>query len=146
MKQVLLPNALVVATDFSACSKRALETALSWCAPTAEITVLHVIDTELARRLEHAGLGSFADAMRKMHERAERELAVLDREKDRESVDSMVVEGAPFIEIIKIANDLDCDLIVLGNHGGDAGLTEILFGSTAEKVLRGARRPVLCIP
>jgi nucleotide-binding universal stress UspA family protein len=58
----------------------------------------------------------------------------------------MIVEGIPFVEIVKIANDLDCDLVVMGMHRSQPGPTEVLFGSTAEKVLRAARRPVLCVP
>ena len=80
-----------------------------------------------------------------MRTAAERDLAALAAEKGSASFESMIVEGVPFVEIIKIANDLDSDLIVIGSRG-HSGLTELFFGGTAEKVLRGGRRPVLCIP
>jgi nucleotide-binding universal stress UspA family protein len=58
----------------------------------------------------------------------------------------MVVVGEPFVEIVKIANDLECDLIVIGIQGREGGIKQLLFGGTAEMVLRAAKRPVLCIP
>jgi nucleotide-binding universal stress UspA family protein len=50
------------------------------------------------------------------------------------------------VEILKIARDLDLPLIVMGIRGQSMPAEELLFGSTAEKVLRGTRVPVLCVP
>jgi nucleotide-binding universal stress UspA family protein len=50
------------------------------------------------------------------------------------------------VEILKIASDLDVDLITIGSRGAVAPIKELLFGGTAEKVLRGALCPVLCVP
>jgi len=62
-------------------------------------------------------------------------------------VESMVVVGKPFAEILRIAFDLHFSLIVMGIRGRhQGGIEEILFGSTAEKVLRAARIPVVCVP
>ena len=61
-------------------------------------------------------------------------------------VERMIVVGSPFVEILKIARDLDLPMIVMGVRGRSTGAEELLFGSTAEKVLRGARVPVLCVP
>ena len=48
---------------------------------------------------------------------------------------------------VKIARDLDLPMIVIGMRGRTSPPDEeVLFGSTAEKVLRGARVPVLCVP
>ncbi len=59
----------------------------------------------------------------------------------------MAAVGKPFAEILRIAADLDFGLIVMGIRGQhQGGIEEILFGSTAEKVLRAARIPVLCVP
>lgn len=140
-----IPGAVLVAVDFSACSLRALDAVLPWLRAGSEVTVLHVLDSELARRIEHAGLLTYADAIAHMRAKAERELNRLVQEKAPHTFETMIVEGVPFVEIIKIANDLDSDLIVLGSHG-HTGVTELFFGGTAEKVLRGGRRPVLCIP
>ncbi len=50
--------------------------------------------------------------------------------------------GVPYEEIIKYAKDLDADLIVMSTHG-HTGLTHILLGSVAEKIVRYAPCPVL---
>ena len=144
LKQV--PEELLVAVDFSPCSLRAMDTALTWRSPTAELTVLHVLDRDVVERIEELGLAQANDALARMRDRAEDELARLVAERSAERVETMIVVGTPFLEIVKIAHDLECDLIVIGIHGQDSGLKQLLFGGTAEKVLRGASRPVLCIP
>jgi nucleotide-binding universal stress UspA family protein len=53
-------------------------------------------------------------------------------------------EGEPFVEIIQIAKKESAHLIVMGTHGR-TGLDHILFGSTAEKVVRKSPCPVLTI-
>jgi nucleotide-binding universal stress UspA family protein len=62
-------------------------------------------------------------------------------------IETMVVVGKPFAEILRVAADLDFTMIVLGTRGRRQGdIEELLFGSTAEKVLRAARLPVVCVP
>lgn len=53
-------------------------------------------------------------------------------------------EGEPFIEIIQRAKKDSVDLIVMGTHGR-TGLDHVLFGSTAEKVVRKSPCPVLTV-
>jgi universal stress protein A len=43
-----------------------------------------------------------------------------------------------------VAQERDCDLVVMGSHGRSA-LTHLLVGSVAEYVLRHARSPVLTV-
>jgi len=52
--------------------------------------------------------------------------------------------GVPYRELVDAASDLACDLIVLGTHGR-SGLSHMLLGSTAERVVRHAACPVLTI-
>jgi len=53
-------------------------------------------------------------------------------------------EGEPFLEIIRRAKKDSVDLIVMGTHGR-TGLDHVLFGSTAEKVVRKSPCPVLTV-
>ena len=140
------PEELLVAVDFSPCSLRALDAALGWRGRNAEITVLHVVDGALTERIDALGLGKRDEVLARLRSRAEEEMARLMGERAAERAESMIVVGEPFVEIIKIANDLECDLIVIGIRGDRAHLRELLFGGTAEKVVRGASRPVLCVP
>ncbi|MFM7867597.1 MAG: universal stress protein, partial [Planctomycetaceae bacterium] len=52
--------------------------------------------------------------------------------------------GAAFMEIIDYAKSQDIDLIVIGTHGR-SGLSHILMGSVAERVVRAAPCPVLSV-
>src|SRR5262249_7953655 len=54
------------------------------------------------------------------------------------------VEGDPGREILRAARETGADLIVMGTHGR-TGLTRLLTGSVAEKVLRKAPCPVLTV-
>jgi nucleotide-binding universal stress UspA family protein len=60
------------------------------------------------------------------------------------AVRSEVLLGQPAEEIIDYAKDQDADLIVMCTHGR-SGLGRWVFGSVTEKVLRGAKTPVLVI-
>lgn len=55
-----------------------------------------------------------------------------------------MVKGIADDEIIKFANNNAIDLIVIGTHGR-TGLEHVIFGSTAEKVVRTAKCPVLTV-
>lgn len=52
--------------------------------------------------------------------------------------------GVPYLEIDKYAAEQNIDIIVVGTHGR-SGLTHLLLGSTAEKIVRKAPCPVLTV-
>ena len=56
-------------------------------------------------------------------------------------------EGRPYQEIVKLAANLDADLIVIGTavHGSLFGSNQVL-GSEIERVIRNSPCPVLCVP
>ena len=55
------------------------------------------------------------------------------------------VEGGEFAPVIvREADHMDADLIVMGTHGRK-GIDRILFGSVAEKVVKNASMPVLTV-
>jgi nucleotide-binding universal stress UspA family protein len=58
-----------------------------------------------------------------------------------------IAEGRPYQEIVKLADRIDADLIVLGTavHGSLFGSSQVL-GSEIERVIRNAPCPVLCVP
>jgi nucleotide-binding universal stress UspA family protein len=140
------PEAILVAVDFSPCSLRALEVALRWKPPGGEVIALHVIDTDLALRAERLGLVDYEKAVVTMRSRAQEKMAEVVKDCRDGELETMIADGVPFAEICKIARDLDCGLVVMGKHGTAPELREIFFGGTAERVLRGARQPVLCVP
>jgi nucleotide-binding universal stress UspA family protein len=56
-----------------------------------------------------------------------------------------VAVGSPPAEILRVARERSCDLIVMSTHGL-TGFRKLFFGSTTERVLRETTRPVLVTP
>jgi nucleotide-binding universal stress UspA family protein len=58
-----------------------------------------------------------------------------------------IAEGRPYQEIVKLADTLEADVIVIGTavHGSLFGSSQVL-GSEIERVIRNAPCPVLCVP
>jgi len=139
---------ILVPIDFSPCSVNALRVAVGIAAPDGDLTLLHVVDEEFIEAAVAAGMGSSEDLRTRLKEQAESNFSSVLEGIDTSQVDieKMIVIGLPFVEILKIARDLDLPMIVMGIRGRSTPAEELLFGSTAEKVLRGTRVPVLCVP
>ena len=139
---------ILVPVDFSACSLNALRVAIGMAAPEGDLTLLHAIDQKFIDDAEAAGLGTAEEITSRLRTQAEASFAAMLEgiETGSVDIDRMTVIGVPFLEILKIARDLDLPMIVMGIKGRSTPPEEVLFGSTAEKVLRGARVPVLCVP
>ena len=58
--------------------------------------------------------------------------------------DIIVLRGNPVEEIIKSAEECNCDLIVMGTHGHGT-LEDVMLGSTARRVIRRSKIPVLVV-
>jgi nucleotide-binding universal stress UspA family protein len=61
-----------------------------------------------------------------------------------QTVEHHVLKGVPSDEILRFADAQKIDLIVMGTHSRK-GLDRIIFGSTAERVVRNAKCPVLTV-
>jgi nucleotide-binding universal stress UspA family protein len=59
-------------------------------------------------------------------------------------IDCRVEEGDPANEILRVAEETQANLIVMGTHGR-TGLDRLLTGSVAEQILRQAACPVLTV-
>jgi len=145
---VLRSAEILVPVDFSPCSQNALRVAIAMAAPDGDITLLHVVDENFVNEAVTANLGTTDEIRNRLREQAELNFSTMLEGLETGSVDieRMTVVGAPFTEILKIARDLDLPMIVMGVRGRSTTPAELLFGSTAEKVLRGTRVPVLCVP
>jgi len=139
---------ILVPVDFSPCSVNALRVAVGMAEPDGDLTLLHVIDQHFIDDTVAAGLGTSDDIRERLRQQAEISFDSMLEGLDLGGVEleKMIVVGAPFIEILKIARDLDLPMIVMGVRGRSIPPEELLFGSTAERVLRGTRVPVLCVP
>jgi nucleotide-binding universal stress UspA family protein len=134
---------ILVPVDFSPCSVNAVRAAAGIATPGGDLTLLHVIDEDFINDGVAASLGTSEDITGRLRTRAESDFNnMLDGLDTGEvNVERMIVVGIPFVEILKIARDLDLPMIVMGVRGRSSPPEEVLFGSTAEKVLRGTREP-----
>lgn len=140
---------ILVPVDFSPTSINAVRVAVGIAEPEGDVTVLHVIDKDFVEDAVAAGMGSSDEITARLRQQAESNFDAALEGVGAEGVDvaRMVVVGIPFVEILKIARDLDLPMIVMGVRGRSTPASEeLLFGSTAEKVLRATRIPVLCVP
>jgi len=141
IKTILFP------TDFSNGARAAMDHAISLAKDyQAKLILLYVIqDISIAEWYIPSSL-SVADLVEDMQKSASQEMDkwIADVSVSVKDVEKMIVRGVPFVEIIQTAKEKKADLIVIGTHGR-TGIDHMLFGSTAEKVVRKAACPVLTV-
>jgi nucleotide-binding universal stress UspA family protein len=143
-KKVLFP------TDYSDASKKAVEYVKKLKeAGTEEVIILHVLDDGEMHSLKYysASNPDIHDKVLKINnQRAKEELAVIADElrKIGLTVRVMIVEGIPFQEILRVEEEEDVSMVVMGSHGKSA-IEGVFLGSVSTKVIRRSTRPVLVI-
>lgn len=140
-KKILYP------TDFSDVSKKALEFVKGLKeAGAEEVVVLHIVDM---RHFTGPDIGSALDlAMfeEAMENRATREIEALADELTKCGfiVKTRIEHGIPFREVLRIEEEEDVSITVIGSHG-KSNLKEMLLGSVSETVIRKAKKPVIVV-
>ncbi len=140
-------STILVAVDFSDSSDNAFQMALSMAKSySARLIVLHIINEPVDMRGFYVPHISFAELESEIKEGAEKMMESFcnDHLADFDNYESLVVSGLPYEGIIDQAEKNSADLIVIGTHGR-SGLDHVLFGSTAEKVVRKSHIPVLTV-
>lgn len=133
--------------DFSEGAMNALDYAISLAKEyDTKLYLLHVVhDISMTAgwQVPHIRID---ELYREMEESARKELEKCCMEELRglKNVERIVVRGIPDEEILKVAKNEKIDIIVIGTHGR-TGIDRLLFGSTAEKVVRKAPCPVLSV-
>ena len=140
IKKILYP------TDFSEPAENALEYAV-FMAKThhADLALLHVVDQ--LHGFTHYEILAMTpmEIAEKMTARTLEDLqAIADRVNGAVTAKPAVREGKAWLEICEAAQEENADLIVMGSHGR-SGLSHVLLGSVAEKVVRHAACPVLVV-
>ena len=139
MKKILIP------TDFSDCARRAEETAMVLGRELgAELILLHIsVETPLYNE-GMRGLVEPRKVYQAQREWAETTLAARAAEIRGAglSAHGIVRSGVAVDEILNLAMEERCDLIVMGTHGR-GGLSRLLLGSVADRVVRLAPCPVM---
>lgn len=138
---------IVCPVDFSESSDYALQHAVEFARMfEAQLVVLHVVEAPFLPSYAMAGVPDLSLPLEQIQEGARSGLQAIVEEcrKKYEDVEQELVTGTAFLEIISYAKEQEVDLIVLGTHGR-TGLSHIIIGSVAEKVVRKSPCPVLTI-
>jgi universal stress protein A len=140
----LTPKKILVPVDFSGSSRKAAAYAAAFARQFgAQVLLMHVLETYLPVSEPYGPDVALIMA------RA-REAAAVEMEKLRTSVNlspppqTLLCSGNPHVEIVRTAQKIGADLIVIATHGR-TGLPHLFMGSVAENVIRHAGCPVLVV-
>jgi len=143
---VLEFSEILVPTDFSAGSREAFARARSWLSgESPAVILLHVIDSAVVDLVSGFGFGTREEVAARMRSEAERQLEAMAAEAPGTEVVRLVVEGTPFYEIARHAEEFAVDAVVIAKAGRADPREALFFGSTAEKVIRACKQPVLVL-
>ena len=136
-------NKILVATDFSNASENALQCAIALARRNqATLTLTHVLPSE--------GITAVGDTWPMVNDtvrhNAERSMVALQELEEVKALPHEVVlpSGDPGDAIVRAVADKHADLVVIGTHGR-GGVSKLVMGSAAEKVIRHTPCPVLTI-
>jgi nucleotide-binding universal stress UspA family protein len=138
---------ILFATDFSESSDYAFQYAYALARKfEARLLLMHVINEPVDLRGFYVPHISFEKLEEEIEEGAKKmmEKFCSTHIHDFDNYETLIVPGIPYDEVIKKATENSADLIVLGTHGR-TGLDHVLFGSTAEKIVRKSPVPVMTI-
>jgi nucleotide-binding universal stress UspA family protein len=138
---------ILVPIDFSEHSKKALQYAIPFAEQfKASVDLLYVVEPTVYPADFSFGQVGFPSVEDELRHRGSEELeGLLKREIGaRVPARSIVRTGKAFNEIDQYAKEESVDLIIIATHG-HSGVEHVLFGSTAEKVVRYAPCPVLVV-
>ena len=140
-KQVLFP------VDFTLSSEKVLPFALDVAKKSdAKLHILYVAH-DLAEMdtlaIPHPALQTFATEIKVYAEQRMKDFYD-EHYEDLKGVERHIAVGDPSDEIIKLAETIGADLIIMGTHGRK-GLDRVVFGSVAENVIRNSPIPVMTV-
>ena len=145
---------ILVPTDFSECSYAASDMAAKLAVQFgASVTLLHVdeppawqgfVIPELVVSLPNEANTSLHEFVQTRTRRALEHLTTQLRNAGVTQVEERLEVGEPDAVILRVAEQLRCDLIVIGTHGRK-GFERLMIGSVAERVVRQSSCPVLTV-
>jgi nucleotide-binding universal stress UspA family protein len=144
-------NRIIYATDLSSASLAAFPHAVHLALKLdAELTIFHVLPTPATTLLAEGGYVPQAvwdELYAGLRAHADTEMDRLRTQaiEDGVRVTTAIVDGGvAHEEIVRAANDLKADMLVLGTHGR-TGVTKLFLGSVAARVVATASCPVLTV-
>ncbi|UCG39288.1 MAG: universal stress protein [bacterium] len=141
IKKILVP------VDFSTTANRAFAYAREMVECTGgELHLIHVLDTDFLSGALLITIEPVEESVAKWKKRAQDKLKTVYLREEYGDLNPVVhlKEGKPHEEILKAAEEIGADMIIIGSHGR-TGLEKAIFGSVAERVVRMAPIPVLLV-
>jgi nucleotide-binding universal stress UspA family protein len=154
-------NKILYASDLEEGSRPAFRAAIKLCGGfKSEITYLHVMEplsnsaqTIIDSIVDKADLkGLYDESLVNLTIKIEKRIKdFLNSELDESEllelgeIKSHIEEGVAWKTIIKVADDIDADVIVMGTRTSSS-VGQFFTGSTANKVMLNSKRPLLIIP
>ena len=139
---------VAVAIDFSTASNRAVEQALALANDSGDrVTLLHVVpgfSSGVPPHLYRYGIAEYQDQLMR-DARQRMQLAVPVKRHTPAAIHARVLLGDTTTEISRVVDSIDADLLVVGVPKRGA-VSRALFGTTAARLLRLSRVPMLAVP
>ena len=138
---------ILVASDFSEHSAKALETAIGLAKVFgAKVEIVHAFLLQPPMVTMQGGYTIPDHYFEEIRTRAQEEVAELAQEQSGSGVEvnGRAIESPPSSGILEVAEQISPDLIVMGTRG-QTGLKHVLMGSVAERVVRMAECPVMTV-
>ena len=148
---------VLIALDYDQTAQKVAEVGFSLAKSMgAEVVLLHVIlDPVYYSTMEYSPIMGFAgymdtaslqlDSIDGLREASQQFLGKFKTHLGDETIKTIVKEGDFAESILKAANDLHVDVIVMGSHS-KKWLENIVMGSVAEKVLHNTTVPLFVVP
>ncbi|HEU20424.1 MAG TPA: universal stress protein [Deltaproteobacteria bacterium] len=141
LEKVLYP------TDFSDVAMKAFQFVkqLNKCG-VREVVILHVVDQRSVDALAIYTDRDFLGIEKAWEENVMEQIRPMEDELKELGfqVTVRIEKDVPFSSILKVEEEEDVSVIVIGSHG-KSNVKEMLLGSVSEKVVRKARKPVLVV-
>ncbi|MSM38963.1 MAG: universal stress protein [Geobacter sp.] len=144
---MLTIDKILLACDFSENSRQACDYALELAKKfDAKLILLHVINEPVDLRGFYVPHISFEKLEKEIEEGAQVMMEKFCKTalQGYGNYETLILSGVPYEEILKKADEEKVGMIVLGTHGR-TGIDHLLFGSTAERVVRTSTCPVLTV-
>lgn len=140
-------NNIMVPIDFSETSEMLIEYAVSFAKSFgAKLYIVHVVEDFSRYSYISVPHVSMDNIMNEVYKHADIELKRFCTEKleGKAEYEFILSQGEAYKEILRLSKEKGVDMILIGTHGV-SGLERVLFGSTAERVIRGAKCPIMMV-
>jgi nucleotide-binding universal stress UspA family protein len=134
---------IMVAIDGSKASEKALEHALEFASSwEADLSIVSVIPSVSPLRM--LGRDYEEDVKQGMLKVLETAEVKINKDYPRLNFSTRLEDGRPEDVIVKVAEEMNADLIIIGSRGM-GGITGRILGSTSRRVVDSCTKPILVI-